>query len=423
MSRKQEVCRDFQRGNCRFGARCKYLHTLQSQQQRAPQQQQQQQRGFGTSAAFNQPQQQRTSFFFPQQQQQQQTGGGLFAQQQQQQQQATPVKEHKCIDVRLCKEQIREDFTNERPSFWRLTSYAHWKYQPNDVNGDASFEELRGYGYEGARQGMSIHQVAQREAALVAAKTQEFENLLKNYRGPAPPSLGSGTPFLGSSPSASPFFAPVSGNSPGPFGTPSPAAVQQPFQHPVPSPSPFKSSPGIGQGFVSPFAAVSSPGTNLNNNNFQGSNLFGVPSSSPFGVPSSTPFGVPSSSPFGVPSTGSGSPWPSFFPNPPSSVSPAGNPVHKPLASPFTSPFPPATTNSPLSSPFHAVPPSTAGQVLSASMFRGGTGPFPSPAPANFLNTTQSGQNTAASSADAKWLVSKWSIGEIPEEEPPLHVR
>lgn len=44
------MCRDFQRGNCRFGARCKYLHTLQRQ----PQAPEQQQRGFA-GTAFNQP--------------------------------------------------------------------------------------------------------------------------------------------------------------------------------------------------------------------------------------------------------------------------------------------------------------------------------------------------------------------------------
>ena len=30
--RRPDVCRNFQRGNCRFGARCRYLHTTASQQ-------------------------------------------------------------------------------------------------------------------------------------------------------------------------------------------------------------------------------------------------------------------------------------------------------------------------------------------------------------------------------------------------------
>jgi hypothetical protein len=33
MSRRQEVCRDFQRGNCRFGTRCKFSHQLPQNQQ------------------------------------------------------------------------------------------------------------------------------------------------------------------------------------------------------------------------------------------------------------------------------------------------------------------------------------------------------------------------------------------------------
>lgn len=64
------------------------------------------------------------------------------------------------MHIRLCKEVIPDDFRSEGPYFWRLTSYAHWRFLPNDVNGDVSFEELRGYAYEGASHGMSIQQVA-----------------------------------------------------------------------------------------------------------------------------------------------------------------------------------------------------------------------------------------------------------------------
>ncbi|KAJ7534111.1 hypothetical protein O6H91_13G080300 [Diphasiastrum complanatum] len=164
-NRKQEVCRDFQRGSCRFGARCKFIH-------QAPQSNQRNSR-FGSGA-----QTQGAGNFFAVLSENNTAAG--------QQQAHPPANDHKCSDTRLCKERIKEDFANEYPSFWRLTSYAHWKYLPNDICGDVSFEELRSVAYESAKHGSSITDVVQKEQAMFTAKSSEFEALLRNqYTGPA----------------------------------------------------------------------------------------------------------------------------------------------------------------------------------------------------------------------------------------------
>ncbi|MCO5562548.1 hypothetical protein L7F22_016176 [Adiantum nelumboides] len=137
------VCRDFLRGSCRFGSRCKFSHDT-SQQQR---QQSSNPFGFGVRS----------------QGQQQSIGGNyygpLVSERQDKNQSQVAAKDHRCNDPKECKQQIKEDFEHELPVFWRLTCYAHGKFLPNDVVGDASFEELRAHAYAAGKQGMSFDSV------------------------------------------------------------------------------------------------------------------------------------------------------------------------------------------------------------------------------------------------------------------------
>jgi nucleoporin-like protein 2 len=155
MSRRQEVCRDFQRGNCRFGTRCKFSHQL-------PQNQQPQSNAFDSGRRHS-PQQQggfgergRNSF-----------EALSNANSSQKPQQQVPLKDHKCNDPRVCKEQIKDDMAHEHPLFWRLTSYGHWKFLPNDISGDVSPEELRALAYDSAKQGLSLHQIVSLHTHMV----------------------------------------------------------------------------------------------------------------------------------------------------------------------------------------------------------------------------------------------------------------
>ncbi|KAM0842979.1 hypothetical protein ACQ4PT_058008 [Festuca glaucescens] len=52
MNRRQELCRNFQRGSCKYGAQCRYLHATSNQQQ-----QQAKPNPFGFGAASRQQQQ------------------------------------------------------------------------------------------------------------------------------------------------------------------------------------------------------------------------------------------------------------------------------------------------------------------------------------------------------------------------------
>ncbi|CAN6173505.1 unnamed protein product [Urochloa humidicola] len=83
MSRRQELCKNFQRGSCKYGAQCRFVHASSQQQQ---QQQKPNPFGFGSS---QQQQQKPNPFGFGSgsRQQQQPSFGSQFQQQQQQQQQ------------------------------------------------------------------------------------------------------------------------------------------------------------------------------------------------------------------------------------------------------------------------------------------------------------------------------------------------
>ncbi|BFI23817.1 protein MpC3H4 [Marchantia polymorpha subsp. ruderalis] len=396
MSRRQEICRDFQRGSCRYGTRCKFLHqTNAPQQPRQPQNNQNQRNAFGGAAGNN---------YYGALGNNNNNNNNNHSQRHNTQS-SVAAKEHKCNNPRLCKDQIEEDFQNEHPVFWRLTCYAHYKFLPNDIVGDVSPEELRAIAYDSAKQGLSLKDVAQREASMFAAKNAEFEALRRNpYKGPA--SQGSATPF---SPfSASPFMSsPASQNNSSAMVSGQPLTLSNP-------------NPAAGQGFA------------------QNPNIFGAPAARgfSFGQPSvgsgDTIFGPrPSTqnpSPFGVQQ-------PNVFQQTPFQQSPFTNTASPPAVaqpaaqtqSPFTnvqagssgvqSPF---GFNSPFTG-FPSNPGSTRG-------FASPPGNSPSlsatPAP-SLVNTSTVPVPVRSTNADedAKWFKDVWKIGEIPEGEPPVQVR
>ncbi|KAG2608371.1 hypothetical protein PVAP13_4NG316100 [Panicum virgatum] len=205
MNRRQELCRNFQRGSCKYGAQCRFVHASSQQQQ---QQQQAKPNPFGFGSA-SRPQQQQQSFGsqFQQQQQQQQKpnpfGFGVQGGQsrnapgpakpfqnkwvrdpsaptkQPEAAQAPAAAHTSCIDPESCRQQIAEDFKNETP-LWKLTCYAHLRSGPCDIKGDISFEELRAKAYDESRQGHPLQSIIEGERNLQNAKLMEFTNFLNN---------------------------------------------------------------------------------------------------------------------------------------------------------------------------------------------------------------------------------------------------
>ncbi|POO00310.1 Zinc finger, CCCH-type [Trema orientale] len=185
---KKEVCRNFQRGSCQYGQRCKFLHVT-SQQQKPPNnifsyQQQQQQKpnpyGFGVQ---NNPQPKgapdfgsKSNQFKPFENSWTRSSAHTATSTSEKQSQAT---NHKCTDPESCRRIIVEDFEQERP-LWRLTCYGHWKNAPCDIVGDISYEELRAAAYDDAKRGLSLPSIVDRERNLVNSKVLEFENLCKS---------------------------------------------------------------------------------------------------------------------------------------------------------------------------------------------------------------------------------------------------
>ncbi|CAD6335479.1 unnamed protein product [Miscanthus lutarioriparius] len=207
MSRRQELCRNFQRGSCKYGAQCRFVHASSQQQQ-----QQAKPNPFGFGSQQQQQQQQQSSFGVQFQQQQQQkpnpfgfgVQGGAAAKsrnapgpakpfqnkwvrdpsaptKQQEAAQPPPAAHTSCTDPESCRHQIAEDFKNETP-LWKLTCYAHLRSGPCDITGDISFEELRAKAYEEGRQGHPLQSIVEGERNLQNAKLMEFNNFLNNPR-------------------------------------------------------------------------------------------------------------------------------------------------------------------------------------------------------------------------------------------------
>ncbi|KAM3192939.1 hypothetical protein ACQJBY_069855 [Aegilops geniculata] len=222
MNRRPELCRNYQRGSCKYGAQCRFVHANSNQQQ---QQQQQQAKpnpfGFGAGSR-QQPQQQPFGVQSQQFQQQQQKpnpfGFGVQGGAAQQRNEPGPAKPFQnkwvrdpsapppkqaeaqpapqaahtsCTDPESCRQQISDDFKNEAP-LWKLTCYAHLRSGPCDITGDISYEELRAKAYEEGKQGKPMQSIVEGERNLQNAKLAEFTNLLNKARAtPSFPTAGS----------------------------------------------------------------------------------------------------------------------------------------------------------------------------------------------------------------------------------------
>ncbi|KAF8033613.1 hypothetical protein BT93_C0030 [Corymbia citriodora subsp. variegata] len=212
MPLKKELCRNFQRGSCQYGERCKFLHP--TQQQSRPNA-----LGFGMHGGSNQ-QQKPNPFGFGVQSSPQPRAAADFAMQHNQFKpfenkwtRFSPISNasgtsshhsdnhnqsgnHKCTDPESCKRVIVEDFEHERPS-WKLTCYGHCKYAPCDISGDISYEELRAAAYDDAKRGLTLQSIVERERNALNFKLSELENLLRSPYVAPPSSTASQSTRLG----------------------------------------------------------------------------------------------------------------------------------------------------------------------------------------------------------------------------------
>lgn len=409
MSRRTEICRDFQRGSCRYGARCKFLHNTPQQQQRQPSNP----FGFGVK---NQSQQRAASvnYYAPLSQ---------LTSPQRQQQFQSPAKEHRCSDPIVCKQQIKEDLQNEHPMFWRLTSYGHWKNLPNDLVGDVSFEELRAYSYNAGKQGMSFENLVQNERAMFNKKNMEFENLLNSpYRGPASTNTG----FQSSVPSgASPIaFGKAALNN---FSSTSALS-----SHPAsPSPESFHPSGNFGGGFGQEPRGFSF-GVGLSSSPAISMSPFGTPVSAQFTSQAAPPTGFS----FGTQSPGSALPSVGMQSLPTQCLS-GSLPMAPPTLGQNTFQFSkdfgePSGASSNLFGDFNSSHAVKEGTMLSASFALQNAllshETMSIEHAANEASTRHAasqilqGQPGQAARADI-WLKESWAPGEIPEDEPPVYAR
>ncbi|GAQ84616.1 nucleoporin-like protein 2 [Klebsormidium nitens] len=420
--RQQPVCRDFQKGNCRFGAQCKFSHDIGQSGGGRPQK-----NVFGSNA------------FAP-------LASGAKAP-------GTPAKasdkpEHRCNNPRVCQDQIREDFQTEKPKWWTLSAYAHWKSLPNDISGDVSFEELRWEGYKAAQQGTPLQQVVAREQQLVRTKESEYQQLLLNpYRGPgqtqavtSPPPAGTallfGKPVTPVNQPTNPPFGQTGYGQPASFGTPPPAFGTQansPFAQPQTQTQTI---------FGSKAATPSQSGFGQT----PGGNIFGVKPAvtpSPFGAPSS-PFGsqalttpqTTAQTPFGGGTIFGRQATPGIAT--PSGFGGFGPQTPAPSQSIFG-----RTPSGAAPSPFGAQPGGQFGTQPIPSFGSGGaSSPFGAGAQnsfgaanGNMMNVHEMGASPAVSTAAPPpsepggdphrdvWLAEKFELGKIPEEEPPIYAR
>ncbi|XP_023753978.1 zinc finger CCCH domain-containing protein 46 isoform X1 [Lactuca sativa] len=372
------LCRNFQRGFCKYGAECRFLHENQQQQAKPnpfgfgtgtqnttqsprtdPQPQKPNPFGFGvqnnsqTGSKPNQfkPGENKWSRFSPI------NAPNSSAPQKQNNQASAP--NHVCTDSESCKRQISEDYEHETP-LWKLTCYGHCKYGPCDIIGDISCEELRAAAYDDAKRGMNIQSVVEKERSLVNSKLTEFQNLLRNpYTPPQNSTLSTQNVFSGNTPQTIQNNTPPLVSSFSQLGT----TVNSGFQMRPAAPNNI-----FGQ--VSHFQ----PPTQISN----------TPQKNPFA------FGNPGAV-VGPPSTQSFATTPTF-----------GNALSST-----------ATTASPnLNLPR---------QQSSTMPFGFGQNPSPNllPEPLLTLQITQNIQISNDNGDNSIWFKEEWRPGEIPEEAPP----
>ncbi|XP_071717178.1 zinc finger CCCH domain-containing protein 16 [Rutidosis leptorrhynchoides] len=367
MPPRKEPCRNFQRGFCQYGERCKFLHVNQQQAKPNP-------FGFGTQTN-SQPQKPNPFGFGTQNNSQtgtntnqfkpgentwsrfaQKNGGTSAAPQKKDNQSA--AANHVCTDSESCKRQMREDFEHEKP-LWKLTCYGHAKYGPCDIVGDLSYEELRAAVYDEAKRGASIQSIVEKERSLLSSKLIEFENLLRN---PCTPSQSSASTTQNALP----------GTNTNVF----PQTIQQ--NNGPPSVSSFSQ---LGTNFNAGFQMRPA----ASNNVFGQVNQFQTSTQIPNASKNSFAFGNP------------------------------GQTVNQPSTQSFKS-FPATTTT------FGNAFSTAATPRQQSSMPFGGHNPSSTnvaPQPASGIQITTNTPNSNSNGDNSIWFKEEWRAGEIPEEAPP----
>ncbi|XP_010416411.1 PREDICTED: zinc finger CCCH domain-containing protein 16-like isoform X2 [Camelina sativa] len=405
---RKELCRNFQRGSCRYGENCRFLHPQQakpnnpfgfgSQQQQQQPQQQKSSNPFGfvvqSGGASSRPNQ-----FQPFENTWSRTGstpsaagGGASAQQTTGGKQ-TQSTDHKCTDPAACKRVMQDDFKNERP-MWKLTCYGHWKYFPCDVTGDISYEELRALAYDEAKRGIPLQSIVERERNLQNSKIAEFENFLRNpYKGSV---TANQSPFAAPTPS---IFPPTNqiNSSPPAF-----AGFNQQAAFPNTNAGGLSSS-----GPLNAFASFSHQSNNQQTT-FPNTNAGGVSSSGP-----SNAFASFNKQPnaFGV--------------NTPQPIptGPSGFQTHPSVAFKPASFGPgPGLPTTPQNNNIFGRPTPTPAPNTSQTAFNFNVPVASFTAPAVDTTNTSSGTELQIQGdpVDSSiWLKEKWNPGEIPEQAPP----